>query len=355
MTRKAAGTRSAITHEFVITRTLAEHAGLLARAFEAAQAGDAEHGSDAEIAARCRTTILAATDFLASIDKPAYRRAASAGRRPPARRTAPAIAGGDDQYRPRPVGNETDVEYLRRCRRLGRNVVLAGPPGVGKTALVRAAFTDELETFGGHRDAEAADLIGHYTPRAGGGFDWIDGPAVQAMRFGRVLFLDDASLCPSGVLHRLLSAMDWRRSLVLHEHRSEIIDAVDGFIAVAAYNPRVGTSASCFEASGDPLERRFADKVEILTDYGLARTLGVDERVVRLAAAVELRRREGDAAWSPQMRELLDLRRLSEEVGLDLAIDNLVGLAPESDRTLVLDIVRQEFPLAAPLRVGDRA
>lgn len=69
-------------------------------------------------------------------------------------------------YSPRKMDatGKTDVETLRACREADLPVLLSGYPGCGKTAMVEAAFGDDMITVEAHGDTEVADLIGGYLP-----------------------------------------------------------------------------------------------------------------------------------------------------------------------------------------------
>lgn len=253
-------------------------------------------------------------------------------------------------YHPRRLGGTFDVVALRSLRAANLHVLLYGFPGCGKTAMLEAAFGNDLITFEGHGDAEIGDLVGTYIQLPSGAYQWVDGPLIEAMRDGKVLFVDDATLTPSGVLARLYPAMDGRATIRVREHAGETVVATSGFFVVGAHNPGV-PGAVLSEA----LASRFSMHVEVTTDLALARSLGVDHRVVRIAASLAKKRRAGELTWAPEMRELLAFKALAEALGVDMAVANLVGLAPEDEHADVLSAVRPWFADAAPLAVGSRA
>lgn len=252
-------------------------------------------------------------------------------------------------YHPRMLGGTADVTALRACRAANIHVLLSGRPGTGKTAVLEAAFGDDLVTFEGHGDAEIGDLVGTYTQETDGTYTWVPGPLPTAMEQGKVLLVDDATLTPSGVLARLYPAMDGRRTIRLREHRGETVTAADGFLVVAAHNPGV-PGAVLSEA----LASRFLLQVEVSSDLQLARELGVDQRAVRIAAALGKLRRDDQITWAPEMRELLGFQKVADTLGVDTAVANLLGLAPDEERAEVAQIVRSWFPSADALAVGPR-
>lgn len=259
----------------------------------------------------------------------------------------PVMRPNGEAYRPRLLGALSDVETLRACRTEGLPVLLAGYPGCGKTALVEAAFAGDVLTVNGHGDSEVADLIGSYTQRPDGSYVWIDGPLPRAMREGKVLFVDDTTLIPPGVLARLYPAMDGRGQITVTEHENETVNATEGFYVVGAHNPGA-PGAMLSEA----LASRFLVHVGVESDLRLAVALGVPKRIVRAAAALQTRRAEGVVSWAPEMRELIAFGRVARVLGDELAAANMIAIAPVDDRDEVEDVLSHWYPGVRELRIG---
>src|SRR5262249_19800282 len=165
------------------------------------------------------------------------------------------------------------------------------------------------------------------------------GPLVQAMREGRALLVDDATLIPPRVLSVLYPAMDGRHVITLTTYRNERVEAADGFYVIAAHNPGVHGAVLT-----DALASRFLAHVEVTTDWDLARHLGAPRPVI--AAAVELNQMlaAGRLGWAPQLRERL---------GPAAAVGNLAGRAAEEDREQVTAVLAKHTGTAVrPLTVG---
>jgi nitric oxide reductase NorQ protein len=158
---------------------------------------------------------------LAPKPAPAPKPAAPAAPAPaPSPAAKPAAAGpvtrpGGQVYQPRSLADMPDVEALRKLRDAGVPALLYGPPGTGKTSLIEAAFGDDLITVAGDGDTTAADLVGEYTQKPDGTFEFIYGPLIRAMEEGKVLFIDDATLISPAVLAVAYPAMDGRREVTV--------------------------------------------------------------------------------------------------------------------------------------------
>jgi len=291
----------------------------------------------------------------------------TAAAHPPARRTrtapttAPAATTGapvpprpgavrrpnGDWYHPRRLAGGVDVDVLRRLRGQGIPALLYGPPGTGKTALVEAAFADVL-TVAGHGDTCVEDLVGSYVPLPDGRFEYTYGPLVVAMREGRALLVDDATLISPKVLAVLYPAMDGRAAITLAGHRHETVTAAPGFYVVAGHNPGVH-GAVLTEA----LASRFAVHIEVTTDFDLARQLGVPAAAVAAAQVLNTKLRDGEVDWAPQLRELLAFKRVADQLGAAAAAANLAAVAPEADRdTVVAELARAFGTAITPLSLG---
>ena len=202
----------------------------------------------------------------------------------------------------------------------------------------------------GDGDTTVGDLVGEYTQNPDGTYRFVHGPLVRAMREGRALFLDDATLIPPTVLAVVYPAMDGRREIVIKAHAGEVVRAADGFYVAAGHNPGVHGAVLT-----DALASRFSAQIQVSTDYDLAAQLKVDRRAVRVARNLATRVEKGEIGWAPQLRELIAFQKIAAVLGPTAAAANLVGIAPEEDRETVAAVVRTVFGTPVePLALGAR-
>ncbi|WP_089926656.1 AAA family ATPase [Lentzea albida] len=327
--------------------------------------GAAEVSSTAPLAYRATetTAVVAATTITpAPAPTPRSRRKKSAAPEtgpepaaPAAKPTASAMVTGPVMrpngltYHPRLLSGMPDVTALHRLREAGVAALLYGPPGTGKTSVVEAAFPD-LITVQGDGDTTVADFVGEYTQTDDGRYVFVHGPLVRAMRAGVPLFIDDATLIAPTVLAVVYPAMDGRRQIIVKANGGEVVDAADGFYVVAGHNPGVHGAILT-----DALSSRFSAQIHVSTDFDLATQLKIDKRAVKVARNLATRQTRGEIGWAPQLRELIAFQKIAGVLGTEAAAGNLVGIAPEEDRTTVAAAVRDAFGTPVqPLALGTR-
>ena len=272
-----------------------------------------------------------------------------------------ALTDGKTTFVPREWwGGLSDVTFLRQAREAGLYVLLAGPPGTGKSALVEAAFIDAYRAHGltfkddalvvGTEDTTVQDLIGGMAQDEDGIFRFKPGKAIKCAigdgETGVPLFMDEALLVDPRVLSVLYSLIDGRGILPLPEEykfedpytgTKNAVHARPGFYIVFAGNPDV-PGAVLSEA----LASRCVLKPEYLTDYDTASKLmgSAHDEIVTVARNMETKRQEGEVMWAPQMRDLLGYRDTARVFGTEVALSNLLAnCQSDSDREVLADVI----------------
>ena len=143
----------------------------------------------------------------------------------------------------------------------GKNVLLYGPAGTGKTtaAMQYAARTGRpFMRIAFDRTTEPADLKGGRYPSESGGIEWHDGNLTRAFRVpGMVLLLDEPTLLRSGSLAVLQTALDTRR-LVLDT--GEVVSAAADLFVITADNTDMTGDATGRYIDTAPVNLAFSDR-----------------------------------------------------------------------------------------------
>ena len=152
-----------------------------------------------------------------------------------------------------PWGFYSDLKNIIKSK-IFHNVFIAGLSGFGKNMMVEQVCADlnrELIKFNFSPETDLVSLLGGPT-LTNGNVVFNDGPVIQAMRKGAVLFLDELAKSHPGnilVLNGILEGKSY-----LNPHTGEVIKAAQGFQIIAASN-----STGQGDSSGKYLEQILDD------------------------------------------------------------------------------------------------
>ena len=147
------------------------------------------------------------------------------------------------------VGLRREREVLTVALATGRHVVLEGPPGTGKSTLLRSIAEDtgqEVVFVEGNAELTPARLIGQFDPSQvlAEGYrveHFVDGPLITAMRRGGLLYMEELNRVPEETLNVLITVLTEGEIAV---PRLGTVIAGKDFRLIAAMNPfdAVGTA-----------------------------------------------------------------------------------------------------------------
>ena len=156
---------------------------------------------------------------------------------------------GPPRVSPVVLDREREFELLVAALDAGAHVVLEGPPGTGKSTLLRAVSGSRDVPFflvEGNAELTPARLVGHFDPAQvlAKGYRpdiFVGGPLVEALRAGGLLYVEEINRVPEETLNVLITVMSEGE---LNVPRLGPVRAGAGFRLVAAMNPfdAVGTA-----------------------------------------------------------------------------------------------------------------
>ena len=273
------------------------------------------------------------------------------------------------------VGRRRELELVRAALASGAHILLEGPPGTGKSTLLREVAQARHTPFmlvEGNAELTPARLIGSFDPalvleRGYRPENFTDGPLAAAMRGGGLLYVEELNRVPEETVNVLLTVMSEGE---INVPRLGRIAADANFRLVAAMNPydSVGTSRLSM-ALYDRTCRISLGYQDAEHERQIVQLVAPQAKEELTAEAVDLARatrEHPDLRSGASVRGAIDYARLvpelagvrtvgarDEQVGLDAALTALSGRVRlhESSRRSADDVIEEIFRTVRAARI----
>ncbi len=236
---------------------------------------------------------------------------------------------------------------------LQKPVLLKGPSGSGKTKLAQTIsnyFHQPMHSVNCSVDLDAESLLGFKTIISKDGetvIEFVEGPVVQAMKKGHILYIDEINMARPETLPILHSVLDHRRMLT-NPFTGEVIYAHKNFTVISAINEGyVGTSPM-----NEALKNRFVSfSIPYLTGEQLKTVMintypHASQHLVEtfLQIGDDLKKQVMNGLLSDEaasVRSLLDAMGLAEHIPVKRAVQYAIAekLDDKIERRLVMELV----------------
>jgi len=159
------------------------------------------------------------------------------------------------------VGRTEELKKIILARSVGKNILIEGEVGVGKTTLAQAIanyYDSNFYRIDCSEETLTHNLVGHWDPPLviSKGYmedSYVYGPLASAMSNGGCLFINEINRMPESTQNALLTSLDEK---ILEIPKLKTIHANDNFFVVATLNPSAHVGVTVLgEAIKDKMEK----------------------------------------------------------------------------------------------------
>ncbi|AZB44860.1 MoxR family ATPase [Bacillus sp. FJAT-42376] len=242
------------------------------------------------------------------------------------------------------TGDPSIIEDAVIALALGKNVLLKGPTGAGKTKLaetISSIFNRSMHSINCSVDLDAEALLGYKTIHTSEGktsIEFVSGPVIQAMKKGHLLYIDEINMAKPETLPILNGVLDYRK-MITNPFTGEVVRGSEAFGVIAAINEGYVGTVPLNEA----LKNRFVIiDVPYIQGEELRRIIESQSRLkeeklislfVRLSADLIIQVRNGQVSEeAASIRALLDTCDLAAYISPLRAIERGIAEKVEDER-----------------------
>jgi len=157
------------------------------------------------------------------------------------------------------IGRAEELRKIILARLVGKNILIEGEVGVGKTKLAQAVasqFDSEFYRVDCSEELLTHNLVGFFDPPLviSCGYteeSYVYGPLASAMLNGGCLFINEINRMPESTQNTLLTALDEK---ILDIPKLKIINAEENFFIIATQNPSAHVGVTVL---GEAIKDRF--------------------------------------------------------------------------------------------------